>query len=277
MATPGFLEATGTALLRGRWFDASDQYESERVAVINEAAARAFYADRDPIGARLEPSVSWGFDDSYPATIVGVVADVIRTSPTQSAPAALYLSNRQFGANTGYFSLRLEPGVATVIPEARGVLAQLDPSLALWNVVTMEEVVGEASASTRFYTTLLSIFSGVALLLAAIGLYGVVAYTVSQRTREIGIRIALGAPADDVTGMVVRQGIRPVALGIVLGLVASWFGARMLGSMLYGVTWQDPLTLIGVVATLVVVTGLATVIPARRASRIHPSSALRAE
>lgn len=277
VATAGFLDATGTTLVRGRWFDGSDRYEAERVAVINEAAVRAFYADRDPIGARLEPAVSWGFHDTYAATIVGVVADVVRHSPTQAPPAAMYLANSQFAANTGYFSLRLEPGVATAIPEARRVVAALDPSLALYEVTTMENVVGDTRAATRFYTTLLGIFSGVALLLAAIGLYGVVAYTVSQRTREIGIRIALGAEAEDVTGLVVRQGIRPALLGIGVGLIVSWFGARMLGSLLFEVTWQDPLTLVGVVATLLVVTGLATALPARRAARILPSSALRAD
>lgn len=276
-ATVGFLEATGTSLLRGRWFESTDQYGSQAVAVINEATARAHYPDRDPIGAPLEASVSWGFDDSAPATIVGIVADVIRTSPTRPAPAAIYLPNAQFGANTGYFSLRLEEGVSTVIPEARRLVADLDPSLAIWDIVTMEEVVAEARASTRFYTMLLTIFSGVALLLAAIGLYGVVAYSVSQRTREIGIRIALGAAADDVTGMVVRQGIRPAMLGIVVGLVMSWFGARMLGSLLFGVTWQDPLTLVGVVGTILIVAGVATAVPARRAARVAPSSALRAE
>lgn len=276
-ASTGFLESTGTALVRGRWFDSSDQYESERVAVINEAAARSFYPDRDPIGARLEPSVSWGFDDSYPATIIGVVGDVIRNSPKQPAPAAIYLVNSQFGANTGYVSLRLERGVRTAIPEARGVVADLDPSLAIWDVVRMDDLVGDARAATTFYTTLLTIFSVVALVLAAIGLYGVVAYTVSQRTREIGIRIALGAPAEEVTGMVIRQGIRPAILGIGVGLVVSWFGARMLASMLFGVTWQDPLTLVGVVGTLVLVSTVATAVPARRAARVHPSSALRAE
>lgn len=167
-------------------------------------------------------------------------------------------ANSQFGANTGYFSLRLQPGVGTAIPEARRVVAGLDPSLALYEVTTMESVVGDTRAATRFYTTLLGIFSGVALLLAAIGLYGVVAYTASQRTREIGIRIALGAEADDVAGMVIRQGIRPALLGIAVGLVASWFGARMLGSLLFGVTWQDPVTLVGVVGMLLAVTGLAT-------------------
>lgn len=277
IATAGYLEAAGTPLVRGRWFDRSDVYEAEKVAVINEAAVRAFYSDRDPIGARLEPSVSWGLDDSYPATIVGVVGDVIRTSPTQPAPAAMYLVNRQFGANTGYFSLRLESGVPTAIPAARRVVAELDPSLALWDVVAMDDVVGEARAATRFYTMLLTLFSGVALVLAAIGLYGVVAYTVSERTREIGIRIALGAEAYDVTDMVVRQGLRPALLGIGLGLVASWFGARLLGTLLFGVTWQDPVTLVGVVVTLLAVTGLATLVPARRAARIDPSSALRAD
>ncbi|KPJ82881.1 MAG: hypothetical protein AMS19_06345, partial [Gemmatimonas sp. SG8_23] len=190
---------------------------------------------------------------------------------------AIYLPNPQFGANTGYMSVRLAPSVGSAIPQVRGVLRRLDPSLAIWNVTTMEDVVAEAHAPTVFYTTLLSVFSIVSLVLAAVGLYGVVAYAVTQRTREIGIRIALGAASDQVVGLVLREGVRPALVGIALGLGLSWAAARVLSSLLFGVTWADPLTLIVASGTLLAVTVTATAIPARRASRVAPASALQAE
>ena len=202
---------------------------------------------------------------------------MVDQSPTEVPQPALYVANTQLGANTGYMFLRLRPGQATAIPEARRVVAEMDPSLAIWSVARMEDVVVEARAATFFYTTLLTVFSVVALILAAVGLYGVVAYSVTQRTREIGIRIALGAASDDVTGMVVRQGVRPAALGIVVGLVASWFGARLISSLLFGVSATDPLTVGGVTLTLFLVAITATALPARRAANVPPASALRAD
>lgn len=276
-ASPGFLAATGTRLARGRWFESTDRYGAERVAVINEAVVRTYFPDSDPIGVQIDADVSWGFENVAPFTIVGVVEDVIRVGPTELPEAAVYLPNAQFGVNTGYVSLRLRPGVETVIPQAREVVATLDPSLAIWNVGQMSEIVASQRSTTRFYTTLLSVFSIVALLLAAVGLYGVVAYSVTQRTREIGIRIALGAARNNVTAMVLRQGIKPALLGILVGLGASWLGARTLGTMLFGVTWWDPLTLGSVTIILLAVTAAATVLPARRAARVSPASALSAE
>lgn len=276
-SSPGFLDATGTRLVRGRWFNGDDRYGTPGVAVINEAAVRRFYPDRDPIGLDVQADVSWSFEATPPLTIVGIVGDVIRTSPTEAPAPALYLPNSQFGANTGYFSLRLESGVSSAIPGARRVIADLDPSLAIWNTTNMEDVVTDARSTTAFYAMLLSAFSLVALVLATVGLYGVVAYAVAQRTREIGIRIALGAASDDVVGMIVKQGIRPAVVGIAIGLTASWFGARLLSTMLYGVTPQDPITLVTVTVALLAVVVAATVLPARRASTIPPSAALRAD
>jgi ABC-type antimicrobial peptide transport system permease subunit len=247
------------------------------VAVINQAAVDRFWADADPIGRRIEPQVSWGFNEAPPLTIIGVVQDVLTGGPTDEPDPAIYLSNMQFGAGSGYMSLRLEPGVESAITEVRSLLRALDPSLAIWDVTSMEAVVAEAKAPTLFYTTLLTVFSVVALVLAAVGLYGVVAYTVTQRTREIGIRIALGAASDEVVGLVMREGVRPAVLGVIAGLALSWVGARVLSSLLYGVSWGDPLTLVGVSVVLLVVTATATAIPARRASRVSPASALQAE
>jgi putative ABC transport system permease protein len=275
--TTGFLDATGTRLLRGRFFDERDRYGNEPVAVVNQAAVDEFWADADPIGRRIEPQVSWGFNESPPLTIIGVVQDVVTGEPTDLPDPAIYMSNRQFGAGSGYVSLRLTPGVESAIPEVRRLLRTLDPSLAIWDVTSMEAVVAEAKAPTVFYTTLLTVFSIVALVLAAVGLYGVVAYAVTQRTREIGIRIALGAASDQVVGLVIREGVRPAVLGVITGLALSWLGARVLSSLLYGVSWADPITLGGVSLVLLVVTAAATAIPARRASRVPPASALQAE
>ena len=276
-STGGFLEATGMTLLRGRWFDERDTYGSQPVAVINEAAVRAHYDDKDPMGLGIRPDVTWGFSESPDFTIVGIVGDVVRGGPRDEPEPAVYLPNTQFGANSGYVSIRLAPGAPSAIPAARSIVARRDPSLAIWNVTTMEDAYAVANAPTVFYTTLLLIFSIVALLLSAVGLYGVVAYAVAQRTREIGIRIALGAAAEQVMRLVLREGIRPAILGVLVGLALSWASVRLLSSMLFGVSWGDPATQLGAAAVLVAVTLVATVIPARRASKVPPATALRSE
>jgi predicted permease len=276
-ASPGFLEASGMRLLSGRWLQESDAYGSEGVGVINETAARLYYPDVDPIGRRLKADVSWSFADTPPLTIVGVVGDVRGRAATEEPDPALYLSNAQFGANSIYVWMRLRPGVATVMPEVRAALAELDPDLAITDVTTVEEVVAAQQDAPRFYLTLLAVFSALALVLSVIGLYGVVAFSVAQRTREIGIRIALGAEADKVVGMVLGQSIRPIAAGVVLGLVLSLAGGRVLGSLLFGVQPSDPVTILLVTTFLIVVSVAATVLPASRAARIEAASALRSE
>jgi predicted lysophospholipase L1 biosynthesis ABC-type transport system permease subunit len=245
--------------------------------VINETAARLYYPDVDPIGRRLKADVSWSFADTPPLTIVGVVGDVRGRAATEEPDPALYLSNAQFGANSIYVWMRLRPGVATVMPEVRAALAELDPDLAITDVTTVEEVVAAQQDAPRFYLTLLAVFSALALVLSVIGLYGVVAFSVAQRTREIGIRIALGAEADKVVGMVLGQSIRPIAAGVVLGLVLSLAGGRVLGSLLFGVQPSDPVTILLVTTFLIVVSVAATVLPASRAARIEAASALRSE
>ena len=174
-------------------------------------------------------------------------------------------------------TLRLEPGIETVMPAIRAVLGSIDPELALTNEESMAQVIEREHGTTQFYLTLLAGFSALALILAGVGLYGVVAYAVSRRTREIGIRIALGAVSNEVVGMVVRQGVRPAIAGIAAGLLASWFGGRVLQGLLYGVTPHDPMTLVGATLLLAAVTTAATLLPARRASRIPPASALRVD
>jgi putative ABC transport system permease protein len=264
-------------LVRGRWFTDADRRDNTAVAVLNQAAVRRFYPDEDPLGHPLELSVSWSFSDDPVRTVVGVVGDTRNRSATEADVPAVYLPNDQFGVTSLYVTLRLAARVRTALPSAREVLKDLDPALAVSDVATMEDVVARELAPTRFYLSLIGVFSVLALILAAVGLYGVVAYSVSRRTREIGIRVALGAERGDVVGMALREGVGPAVLGVVLGIAGSLLGGRVLQSLLYGVEPQDPVTLLSVTAILLAVVFAATFVPARRASRIHPSEALRVE
>ena len=276
-ASPGYLEAAGIALVRGRWFREADQRSEELVAVLSNTAAQRFYGDADPVGQRIRMSISWGFDEEPSRTVVGVVDDVRTYGITEEDRPAVYLPNAQFGADIGIVTMKLRAGVETALPAARATMEELDPALAITSPETMEQVVRDEFAATRFYTTLLTVFSVLALILAAVGLYGVVAYGVSRRTREIGIRMALGARTNEVTGMVIRQGVTPALVGIGIGLFGAWIGARAVSTLLYGVQPHDPGALISATAVLLVVVFAATLIPARRASRIPPASALRSD
>lgn len=276
-ASPGYLETLRIPLVRGRWFTGDDVHESEAVAVVNETAARVLFPDRSPLGERISLSVSWGFDNEPDWTIVGVVGDTRTSDATQPDIPTVYLPNAQFGLSLAYFTLRRAAGAPSVLPAARELLRDLDPELAMTTEESLSEAVGRETASTQFYLTLLGLFSALAVVLAAVGLYGVVAYSVSRRVREIGIRRALGARAGDVVGLVVRQGVAPALVGVAVGLVASWIGARALSTLLYGVEPGDPLTLAGATLLLLFVVLLATLVPARRAAAIHPGNALREE
>lgn len=277
LVSPGYLAASGMSLARGRWFTFDDRRSTQPVAVINQATADLYFADSDPIGTQIALDISWGFDDEPARTIVGVVANTRGRSPTQAPEPAAYVPNAQFAANSMYATLQLEPGVASAMSEAREVLSALDPDLAVTDVHRIEDVLRAELAPTRFYLTLLTVFSVLAIVLAAVGLYGVVAFLVTRRTREIGIRIALGASSEDVIRMMVEEGARPAIVGIVVGLVVSLLGGDVLRSLLYGVSPQDPLTVVTVTAILGLVVAAATLLPAGRASRIPPANALREE
>jgi putative ABC transport system permease protein len=276
-ASPGYREAIGIQLLRGRWFEDSDREDTEGVAVINQAAADRFYPDVDPLGRRIKMSISVGFGDDPERTIVGVVGNARSYSATEPDDATAYVPNAQFGMDVMYVTMRLERGARTALPAARAVLKEMDPALAITNVERIEDAVARQAAPTRFYLTLIGSFSMLALILAAIGLYGVVAYSVSRRTREIGIRVALGARGGEVVRMAVLDGVLPAALGVAGGLVGALLGAHALDSLLYGIEPQDPVTIVAVTSILVAVVLVATLLPARRASRIPPASALRIE
>ena len=234
--------------------------------VVSESFAKTYFAGRDAIGGWVK------FGDTR-SRIVGVVADVRHTDLEQVPKPTVYWQNRF----PGTLVVRTTAAPEALIPSLRKTLREIDPNVALEDIKTMRAYIDEFSSRRRFQTVLLTSFAGVALILALVGLYGVLAHSVRERTAEIGVRIALGASRGDVLEMVVRQGLRLTLTGLVLGLAAAWGATRWLGSMLFGVEATDPVTFIGVPVFLLCVATLACVIPVWKAARIDPVEALRAQ
>jgi predicted lysophospholipase L1 biosynthesis ABC-type transport system permease subunit len=219
----------------------------------------------------------WAWGTEEPWTIVGVVGDMRSVRVTRAPRPEIYLSHGQQGATVMAVLVRLAPNAPDVLPTIRREVRALDANVPLRRIEMLEETVDRQFGPARFYMLLLSIFAAVAVALAAIGLYGVIAYLVSQRTREIGIRIALGAKRGDVIRMVLSQGIKPAAVGLLLGVAGAYWSSRVLQSLLYNVETSDIMTFAGVTVMLSLVVLLAIVMPARKASHIPPVDALRVE
>ena len=271
VVAPRFFETLGMQVMRGREFTAQDDSAATPVMIVNESFARAMFPGQDPIGKRVQ---SWR-DERVLREVVGVVEDVRYMGPDDAGRALAYVPYAQDSWGRMRFLLRTTADPSTVIALARREIAALDPDIALALVRTMDEVKRNALAAPRFTTWLLSGFAGMALLLVAIGLYGVLSYSIAQRTREIGIRMALGAHAGDVLGMVVREAAMLVALGILVGGAGALALSRVMESLLYEVSAKDPATLAAVVAVLGLVGALAAWLPARRATQVDPLIALR--
>jgi predicted permease len=270
--SPGYFQTMGLPLLSGRLIEPQDDASAPDVAVIKEALARRYLPGKEPLGARLslDDGENW-------ITIVGVVRGV-RSWALQNEPAPqLYLSLPQRPRRAMYLAVRTTGEPAELTGALRRELSALDPELPMADVRTMEQRLEGAVARPRVNMFLLGGFAGVALLLAGIGIYGVISQMVVQRTREIGIRMALGARSRDVMRLIIRQGIFPALVGIGLGLAAALAGSRLLESLLYGVTATDPLTFLIVPVFLAGVALLAAWLPARRATRVDPTEALRQE
>jgi putative ABC transport system permease protein len=283
-----FFEALGIPLEAGRLLAESDRTDSQLVVVVNRTLARTVWGDQDPVGKRLR----WGISDAAPwLTVVGVIADV-NDGPLGSDPNPhVYVPYQQFsdfeldmGRDTGSsWGRRLQLAIsASTDPTAliNPVLAEvreLDRSLPVSEVRTMSQIVGAGVAPQRASATLLGVFAGIALALAGIGLYGVLAYAVTQRRREIGVRVALGAERSAVVAMVVRQGLALVALGLVGGAVVALGLSRLMGAVLYRTSSFDPLTFAIAAAVLLAAALLASWLPARRASTVDPVTALRTD
>ncbi len=271
--TPGYFEALSIPLRAGRSFDARDARQAPRVAIISESAARQFWPGENPIGRQLRIHVNE--PSRQPREIVGVVADV-RTRGMEVAPVAVvYVPHAQYGPESMTLTVRTAGLPMTVLPALKTSLRTLAPGVALGQARTMDDLVAASVAQPRFRTLLLAIFAAVSLLLASVGLYGVVAFSVNQRRTELGLRIALGAEPGEVMRLVLRQGMLPVVVGIAAGLGGAVLLARVMKSLLFGVEPGDPATFGGVAIILTVVALAACYLPARRATFVDPATTLR--
>jgi len=271
--TPGYLEVMKIPLLEGRTFDEGDRPGSEEVVIINESLARHYWGDESPLGA----SATLRGEE---ATVVGVVADVVHNSLTGGAKDRFYRPHAQvsgFGHRSMTLTVQSRTEPLALLESVRAAVRGLEPSIPLARIQTMDEVMAASMAQPRFALVLLGAFSILALILALVGIYGVIAYAVSRRTREIGIRMALGARSGTVVGLMVRQGMLMALIGVVVGTVAALTMGRLIQSLLYGVEPQDPTTMITVPTLFLAVAVLACWLPAARAARVDPSSALRWE
>jgi predicted permease len=272
--TPDYFRAMGIPLLRGRTFSWADNEGSLSVAIINESAARQYWPNEDAMGKRVKLE-----DGSAPfwRQVIGIVGDVRQDGLVKAGRPEVYAPLLQVPVPYLVLTVRTRAEPAALTAAVRHAVMAVDKDQPLFRIQTMQQVVDESVAGRRFQTSLLGSFAMIALGLAAIGIYGLMSYTVNQRRHEIGIRMALGAKRGDVLHLVVRHGMSLAIVGVVLGTVGALLLTRFLSSMLYGVSVNDPTTLLSVATLLIGVAALASYIPARRATRVDPMVALRYE
>jgi len=274
VADSGYFNALGIPLLRGRNFSDSEQREAKRVILINEALARKHFPNQDPIGQRLDVGM---FEKPTPAEIIGVVGNVRYDSLIDEAPPAVYFPHPDLAYPFMTLVVRTDGDPAAIAPAVQREIRSLDPNQPVSDVRTMDQVMSEWVARSRFNTLLLGLFAGLATLLSAVGIFGVMNYSVALRTRELGLRLAVGAQPRQVLLLVLKQGLVLTIVGVVLGLAAAFALTRLLSGLLFGVAAVDVTTFTTISLFLVVVSLLACYLPARRAMRIDPLSALRYE
>ncbi len=275
VVSPKYFETLGYSLAAGRTFTDQDHGDAPRAVVINETLARMGWPGQDPIGRRIRPG-----DETSTApwsTVVGVVRDVRRGDLRGTVRPEVYACALQIVPRTQMLFVRTSGDPSAILPSLRAAVREVTPQVAMYNAGTVGEEFAETLTSPRFRAILLAGFAVIALLLASIGIYGVTAHAVSQRTHEVGIRMALGARSGDVLGMMVTQHLRPALLGLAIGVAAAIALSRSLASLVYGVQATDPLTFVLMGGALLAVAALACWIPARRATRVDPVVALRAE
>jgi putative ABC transport system permease protein len=285
--TPGYFGAMGISLVRGRLLTDRDGAAGARVALVNETMARQYWAGRNPIGQRMAITLeALRFRPDGPPTldipsgmreIVGIVGDVRHNSVQTDPLPEVYMPFAQRPMRTMTVVLRTDADPLAVARDARHVVSAIDPDQPIANVNTVSALVSASIAQPRFNVLLLSAFAAVAMILAVVGVYGVMSYSVALRTREIGVRIALGGQASDIAGLIVRQGMRVALTGLAIGLVSALALGRVMTGLLFGVTATDPLTFAGAGVVLAAVALAACYLPARRAMRIDPVTALRNE
>jgi putative ABC transport system permease protein len=273
-AAPGYFETMRIPLLRGRLFTAADTATSQKVALIDDTMARTYLAGEDPIGKRL----LLGKKAAYQYTIVGVVGSVREAGLLGDLQSQMYMVASQNPVMIG-FLMRIVMHTAgdpvSVIPEVRTAVHQVDPTQPVSRIRTLDQMIAASVDKPRFSVMLLGFFAGLALVLAIVGIYGVTAYSISQRTRELGIRMALGAARGTVLRMVVMEAVRLACAGVLCGIAAAYVLTRVMASLLYGVSTTDPLTFVGVPLSLILTVLVATWLPGRKATGIQPVTALR--
>ena len=272
----GYFSTMGIPIVRGRDFTDQDTADSKKVVVISEKTAQHYWPRQDPIGKRLKPGAT--ASDAPWREVIGVVKDVRQNDFIAQPKMQMYFSYRQLkdvAANA--LVVRTSVGPMSLAGSVRNAIWAVDKDQPVADIDTMEHIVAEAIARQRFSMLLLGIFAGLALVLAAVGIYGVMSYSVAQRTHEIGIRMALGARRTDVLQMTVKQGLKLVSFGIALGLVAALLLTRVLAGLLFGISATDPMTFVGISVVLLAVAVLASYVPALRATKVDPIISLRAQ
>ncbi|MGH9162798.1 MAG: ADOP family duplicated permease [Vicinamibacteraceae bacterium] len=278
--TPGYLHAMGVPLIAGRDFNAGDRLATPRVALVNQALVRQFFSSDTPLGKRLR--VEWGGSHTGRKgppefEVVGVVGNVRHDGPHLPPEPYVFLSHRQEASFTAALVIRTAADPLAIAPAIRHQIRQVDPEQGISHVRTMETVVADSVARPRLQAVLLGAFGTLALVMACVGLYGLMSYSVAQRAREMGVRLALGAAPSSIRRLVVGEGLRLTAAGLLVGFVAALLLTRYLATLLYGVTPSDPAVFIAVGALLLTVAMTACYLPARRATRIDPAHVLRDE
>jgi putative ABC transport system permease protein len=276
VVTPSYFGALGIPVARGRAFNEHDRAKeagAPGVAIINETMVRLFFQNEDPLGRRLLDSEG----RNPPVEIVGVVGDIKHFGLDDKPEAYLYLPHAQVGGNFMTLVVRTERDPSAMTAALRREVLTLDKDQPVFDVKTMEQRLADTGAQKRLTMWLLGVMASVALVLAAVGIYGVIAYSVTQRTHEIGIRMALGAQRGDIIRLVVKQGMLMAVVGVLVGLAASFYVTRVMSGLLFGVSATDPATFAGVALLLAAVALVACLIPARRATRVDPMVALRYE
>lgn len=267
-ATTDYLRAIGATLRQGRHFTDQDNTDAPRVAIVNEAAVRRWFAGQSPIGRHL-------ITNGVRREVVGVVSDVLQRSAVEAVAPTVFVPFAQRTIRSIKMVVRTTGDPSSLAAPVRAEIRALDPELAVADITPMMQLVARSLRAPRFYASLLAVFAGVGLVLAAIGVFGVMSYTVAQRTREISIRLALGALPRDVLGMIVGRALALSAIGLIVGLAAAVALGRFIQGQLFGVALVDPVTFGGVPLVLAVSAGVACLIPARRATKLDPANALR--
>jgi predicted permease len=283
VVVPDYFESLELPIRRGRGFSDADGVAGAEAVIVNEAFVARYFPDTDPVGSRLRlgQDINRGTEDTAAPwlTIIGVSPSVYQQSPTQdlSMQPLVYVPFRQEPLISFTILARTNVAGDVVVNGIRNELRQLDADLPLFNIRTMDDILAQRNWPYRIFGTLFATFAVIALLISAVGIYAVTAHGVGQRTQEIGVRMALGAARRDILWLVLKQGTLRIAIGVVLGVFAAVFASRAIGSVLVNTTSWDPATFISICLLLTAVTVLACFVPARRATQLHPTQALRVE